>query len=72
MRPSRRWLPLVAAVAAALLAGCAGPQYTVDDGRPVNPQLLDNLRVYGQGEQMLRPANRRAAGLNDPECDRLW
>lgn len=70
--PSRRWLPLVAAAAAALLAGCAGPKYTVDDGRPVNPQLLDNLRVYGQGEQMLRPAIRRAAGLNDPECDRQW
>lgn len=70
--PSRRWLPLVAAAAAALLAGCAGPKYTVDDGRPVNPQLLDNLRVYGQGEQMLRPAIRRTAALNDPDCDRQW
>ena len=40
--------PLVAAV---LITGCAGPKYTVDDGRKVNEELLANIRVYGAGEQ---------------------
>jgi hypothetical protein len=59
-------------IVALLLAGCAGPKYTVDDGRPVNPQLLEQITLYGQGEQVLRPAIRRTAGLQDPDCDRQW
>ncbi len=69
---TRHRLRLLGVVAALLLAGCAGPKYTVDDGRPVNPQLLEQIRLYGQGEQVLRPAIRRSASLNDPECDRQW
>ena len=65
--------PLLALGAAlALLAGCAGPKYTVDDGRAVNPVLLEQIGLYGKGEQVLRPAIRRSAELNDPECDRQW
>ncbi len=65
--------PLWALSAAlALLAGCAGPKYTVDDGRAVNPVLLEQIGLYGKGEQALRPAIRRSAELNDAECDRQW
>lgn len=58
--------------ALALLAGCAGPKYTVDDGRKVNPELLEQIGLYGKGEQLLRPAIRRSADLQDPDCDRQW
>jgi hypothetical protein len=58
--------------ALTLLAGCAGPKYTVDDGRAVNPQLLEHIGLYGKGEQLLRPAIRRSAELQDPDCDRQW
>lgn len=63
---------LVLGAVLALLGGCAGPKYTVDDGRPVDPQLLEQITLYGQGEQALRPAIRRAAALQDPDCDRQW
>lgn len=57
---------------ALLLGGCAAPKFTVDDGRPVNPQLLANIGLYGQGEQTLRPAIVRSAALQDKDCDRQW
>jgi len=57
----------------ALLAGCAsGPQYTVDDGRPVNETLLAHIRAYGRGEQAVRPAIARSAALKDKDCDKQW
>jgi len=59
-------------LALLVLTGCAGPKYTIDDGRPVNPQLLDNIRVYGQGERVLRPAIQRSATLGDADCDHQW
>ncbi|WP_077038375.1 hypothetical protein [Pelomonas sp. KK5] len=55
-----------------LLAACAGPKYTVDDGRKVDEVLLGNIRAYGAGEQLLRPAIQRSAALKDPECDKQW
>lgn len=55
-----------------LLAGCAGPKYTVDDGCAVNLQLLEHISLYAKGEQLLRPAIRRSALLKDPDCDRQW
>lgn len=69
-----RWrtLACVAGVASALLAGCAAPKYTVDDGRPVNPELLAHIRSFGEGERALRPAMARSAQLKDPDCDRQW
>lgn len=55
-----------------LLAACASPRYTVDDGRKVDEALLANIRTYGSGEQALRPAIVRSAALQDPECDTQW
>jgi len=66
---------LRAALAATFLlwlVGCAGPQYTVDDGRKVDEALLANIRAYGRGEQALRPAIQRSAALKDPDCDKQW
>jgi hypothetical protein len=62
----------VLCAALLLLTGCASPKYTADDGRAVNPVLLEQIGLYGKGEQVLRPAIRRSAELNDPECDRQW
>ncbi|MDZ4187452.1 MAG: hypothetical protein U1D25_04970 [Hydrogenophaga sp.] len=59
-------------LSAALLGGCAAPKFTVDDGRTVDPTLLANIRIFGQGEQALRPAIARSARLQDKDCDRQW
>ena len=56
----------------SLLAACAGPKYTVDDGRKVNEVLLANIRNYGAGEKVLRPAIERASKLKDPDCSTQW
>lgn len=56
----------------SLLAACAGPQYTIDDGRKVNEELLGHIRNYGAGEKALRPAIARSATLKDPDCDTQW
>ena len=63
---------LVLVVMCALLAACAGPKYTVDDGRKVDEVLLGSIRAYGSGEQTLRPAIVRTAALKDPDCDKQW
>lgn len=55
-----------------LLAACAAPQYTVDDGRQVNEELLGHIRNFGAGEKALRPAIARSATLKDPDCDTQW
>ncbi len=58
--------------ATVLLAGCAGPRYTVDDGRAVNPELLRQIEHYGLGERSIRPAIAKSATLKDRECDKQW
>lgn len=58
--------------AIALLPGCSTTQYTVDDGSKVNEALLSNIRLFGQGERLLRPAVERSAGLNDKQCATQW
>lgn len=63
---------LLLALAVGLLAGCAGPKYTVDDGRKVNEELLAQIRHYGTGERAIRPAIVRSAALADPDCDKQW
>jgi hypothetical protein len=63
---------LVALFLLSLLAACAGPKYTVDDGRKVNEVLLGDIRSYGAGEIALRPAIERAAQLKDADCDTQW
>ena len=55
-----------------LLSACAGPKFTVDDGRKVDEALLANIRAFGSGEQSLRPAILRTASLKDADCDRQW
>ena len=56
----------------SLLAACAGPKFTVDDGRKVDEALLASIRAYGSGEQLIRPAIVRSAALKDKECDPQW
>lgn len=63
---------LITLTFSVLLAACAAPKYTVDDGRKVNEVLLGNIRTFGAGEQALRPAIARSAALNDPACDTQW
>lgn len=67
--PMRRIFTLIAI---SLLAACAGPKYTSDDGRQVNEELLGHIRTYGMGEKALRPAIVRTAALQDPNCDTQW
>lgn len=54
----------------SLSYSCAAVQYTVDDGRKVNQELLGQIRNYGIGEKALRAAVARSAKLNDPNCDK--
>jgi hypothetical protein len=56
----------------SLLAACAAPKYTVDDGRKVNEVLLGHIKDYGAGEKAIRPAIVRSAALKDPQCDTQW
>jgi hypothetical protein len=56
----------------SLLAACAAPKFTVDDGRKVNEVLLGHIKSYGAGEQVLRPAIERSSALQDPQCDTQW
>jgi len=65
-----RWL--VQLLASAVLAGCAAPRYTTDDGRKVNEELLAQIRHYGAGERAIRPAIVRSSALADPDCDKQW
>lgn len=68
----RRCIATLAGIATLLLTGCAAPKYTVDDGRPVNPELLAHIQSFGLGERALRPAMARSAQLNEPDCSRQW
>jgi hypothetical protein len=65
-----RWIFTLLVI--SLLAACAAPKYTVDDGRAVNEELLGHIRTYGAGEKALRPAIARSAELQDPDCDTQW
>lgn len=63
---------LLMVCSAALLQACSTAQYTVDDGSKVNEALLTNIRLYGQGERVLRPAVQRSANLKDKDCSTQW
>jgi hypothetical protein len=72
-QPFRQLAALCTAAAVLALGGCASQKgYTTDDGRTVNPVLLENIRAYGAGERSLRPAIARSAALKDPACDKQW
>lgn len=55
-----------------MLTACTTTRQTVDDGRKVNEALVANIRAYGAGEQVLRPAIVRSSALKDAECDTQW
>jgi hypothetical protein len=63
---------IISLTALLLLTACAAPKFTVDDGRQVDEVLLGNIRNFGAGEQVLRPAIARTAALKDSECDTQW
>ncbi len=70
-----RWGWIVAMLVVLLLGGCASSGPVLDDGRPIDPDLLASFQLYGQGERALRPALARAAqvaGMPKQECDRQW
>ncbi|MDQ9169670.1 hypothetical protein Q8A64_04515 [Oxalobacteraceae bacterium R-40] len=72
LRPHSRILTAAALVTAAFLSGCAAPTYTVDDGSPVDENLLSAIRLYGKGEQLIRPHIIKTAQLKDQDCDKQW
>jgi hypothetical protein len=59
---------LAAALCFSLLAGCGTPRLTVDDGRPLDNQLVNEMRSYGAGARAVRPAIVRSAASRDPGC----
>ena len=63
---------LLIACLSIALGACGSVKYTVDDGRPVDEELLNNIRLLGHGERLLRPAIQRAAALKDPDCSKQW
>lgn len=63
---------LVLSSLALLLSACGSVQYTVDDGRKLDEAFLTNLRLFGQGERVLRPAIFRSGLLKDPDCSKQW
>jgi hypothetical protein len=54
-------------IAAIFLSGCA-TKLTVDDGRPLNAQLVADMQAYGEAAVAIRPAIVRAAALSDSHC----
>ena len=60
------------AVLVSFLSACAAPKYTVDDGSPVNEELLKNIRTYGAGENAIRTAIVRSKDLHDADCSHQW
>ena len=73
-RVAARWLRrgLLLGLVALLSACATAPRFTVDDGRKVNEELLAQIRHYGEGERVIRPAIVRSAALRDLECDKQW
>lgn len=60
---------------ALLLGGCASRGPALDDGRPLDPDLVASYQLYGQGERALRPALAAAAkAAQNPqlECEKQW
>ena len=69
---AKRSISLLGVAAAVFLSGCAGPVYTTDDGSPVDEKLLANIRLYGKGEQTIRPSIVKTAQLKDEDCSTQW
>jgi hypothetical protein len=54
------------------LAGCAANKLTVDDGRPLNSQLVSNMQDFGEAAVAVRPAIVRSAAMADSGCDNQY
>jgi hypothetical protein len=66
---------LTAVTAACLLvclAGCATNKLTVDDGRPLNSQLVSSMQDFGEAAVAVRPAIVRSAAMADSGCDNQY
>jgi hypothetical protein len=63
--PSRA---IAAVLCLSLLAGCGTPRLTVDDGRPLDNQLVDEMRAYGAGARAVRPAIVRSSVSGELDC----
>lgn len=63
---------ILIALFSAMLAGCAAPVYTTDDGSEVDEKLLSSIRQYGKAEQTVRPQIIKTAELKDPDCSTQW
>lgn len=55
-----------------MLSACSTVKYTVDDGRAIDPKVLDNIQSFSNGEQAIRPAILRSASPLDKDCDKQW
>jgi hypothetical protein len=62
---------MVAVSALVLLGGCAS-RPTVDDGRPLNNQLVADIRDFGTAATEVRPAIVRSAATADSGCDNQY
>lgn len=58
--------------AVLLLGGCSTVHYTVDDGRAIDPVILQNIGAFARGEQSIRPAIFRSGEILDKACDKQW
>ncbi|GAB3542062.1 hypothetical protein GCM10027343_13450 [Noviherbaspirillum agri] len=66
-----RFFSLWVSLLCVFATGCA-TKYTVDDGSPVDEELLASIRLYGKAEQAVRPNIVKSAKLNDEDCDKQW
>jgi hypothetical protein len=68
--------PMKACVAAAAvlagLAGCATTTPTVDDGRPLDGQLITRMRDFAEAAVAVRPAIVRSAAMADSGCNNQY
>jgi hypothetical protein len=62
---------LSVALSLALLAGCA-TKLTVDDGRPLNAQLVADMQAFGDAAAFLRPAIVRSSAVAGSGCDQQY
>ncbi|MGB9111047.1 MAG: hypothetical protein WCC39_20360, partial [Telluria sp.] len=70
---SKGWLSVLsAAYGFVFLGGCATNTLTVDDGRPLNGQLVASMQDFGEAAVAVRPAIVRSASLADSGCDQQY
>jgi hypothetical protein len=65
---------MAALVAASLVAGLGGcsTQLTVDDGRPLNAELVADMQDFAEAAVVVRPAIVRSAAIADSGCSNQY